>query len=254
MTPAQLMAIDEGKLGEQVVQEFIDMNMQRVEDGNNALLPGFDKMSTEEIIKTTAFKNYLKDPTFTKKERLIRNYKDEVQLETGAPEAETNIGQPIEVDEISLEDITQEEYDNWLNNGVNTLSTNAIYKLAEKYKNRSAITIQEEAMFGDKDTMSKINEMLVEMAKPVPTIVNKQMTRQLKALGYKKSDIKKLSPARARNYILRGLTAVDRVKANTKPSVDQVVQAEVDDFNRTVDEVFDNVNNFDKIITIKTYL
>ena len=251
MTPAQLMAIDEGKLGEQVVQEFIDENQRRVEDGNNALLPGFDKMSTEEIIKTTAFKNYLKDPNFTRKERLIRNYKDEVQLETGAPEAETNIGQPIEVDEISLEDVTQEEYDNWLNSGVNTLSSNTIYKLAEKVKNRTSITTQEQAMLADTDTMSKINEMLKEMAKPVPTIVNKQMTKQLKALGYKKADIKKLSPARARNYILRGLTAADRVKANTKPSVDQVVQAEVDDFNRTVDDVFDNVNSFDKIITIK---
>jgi hypothetical protein len=251
MTPAQLMAIDEGKLGEQVVQEFIDENQRRVEDGNNALLPGFEQMSTEEIIKTTAFKNYLKDPNFTRKERLIRNYTDESQVETGAPEAETNIGDPIEVDEISLEDVTQEEYDNWLNSGVNTLSSNTIYKLAEKVKNRTSITTQEQAMLADTDTMSKINEMLKEMAKPVPTIVNKQMTKQLKALGYKKADIKKLSPARARNYILRGLTAADRVKANAKPSVDQVVQAEVDEFNSTVDEVFDNVDGFDKIITIK---
>ena len=341
LTPGELMAIDGGKLGDLVLEEFKNENKKRVEDGNNPLLIGYEVMNDTDILNSTAFKNYLNDPNFTKKERIIRNYKAEDELsavekaiqmdkeiekaitikgvkakfgEFRTEEKPTNTKshvvvingkryrimtelyengegvyrisevdnkgipvkdlteqefnkikneeattrstletevEPIIVGEVNLDDITTEEYAKWIDKGVDGIHTNSIYKLAQKVKNRSMLTTQEQAMLGDSATMAKINEMLQDMAQPTPKIVSSTMKKQLRALGYTRSVIKKMSPARAKDYILRGLSAEDRKNAGKKPSFEQSIQAEILEFNNTIDEVFAEIDNFDKLITIK---
>jgi hypothetical protein len=254
LTPSELMSIDNGALGEQVIQQFIADNKAREEDGNNPLLPGYAEMTPQEIAATTAFENYLKDPNFSKKERIIRNYKDKApSAETTTEEAPVT-GKPIEVEEISLEDVTLDEYNNWDKRGVDGLSQNTIYKLAQKERNRSLKTPQEVEMLADRETMRVVNDMRLELDKldeNPPRTKSEKMKRAMKDLGYTRKDIREASPAEVQRIILEGLTKEEIIAASTKPSINQIAQQEVAEFNKIMQEQFDSITQYNQLITIK---
>jgi hypothetical protein len=257
-TPAELMAVDNGKLGELVLNEFIADNQRRVDDGNNPLLVGFENMSRQDILNSTAFKNYLKDPNFAKKERIIREYVPETPVTSPAGQAApapTATGQPITAEEISLEDVTDTEYDAWVNGGAKVLSQNTIYKLAQKIKNNSLRTQQEDAMLSDTEgtgsTMGKVNDLLREFAAGYPKTPSTAMKNKMKELGYKPKDYRDMSAAMMQETIWEGLTKEEKEQVSTAPTVNQRAQKEVADFNRTMQELFDSITTYDQIIEIR---
>jgi len=145
----------------------------------------------------------------------------------------------------------RDRYEAWVNGGVNALSQNTIYKLAQKIKNNSLRTQQEEAMFNDTPTRSKVNDLLREFAAGYPKIPSTAMKNKMKELGYKPKDYRDMSAAMMQETIWEGLTKEEKEQVSTAPTVNQRAQKEVADFNRTMQELFDSITTYDQIIEIR---
>jgi hypothetical protein len=335
LSVAELQSVDDGALAELVVNQFIADNQAREEDGNDVLLKDYDKMSPAEIMNTQAFANYLKNPNFQKKERVIREYKvkakpepapttttlsqkideamtvDGVKATIGKKRVEkpkrtktdtfevngkryrvttdlfddnTAISQVFEIDnnglpisnnltqdeltalrntpeqkqttidaeEVSLKDVTESEYNNWVDNGAASLKQNTIYKLAQKVMTRADVTQEEQAMLADKDTMSKVNELLREMRAGAPRTPNDKMRRAVRKLGF---DPKGLNAQRMQELIWQGLTKQEVEAADVAETAKtKQMAANIAEFNKNVQEILDDTVTYEQYETLEDRL
>lgn len=244
MTVEELMAIDEGALADLVYEDFMRINKNKLEDGNEPLLKDFDTMTKEEVMESAQFASFVESPIWKKKEDIIKNYErqsEEVQEEEVEQEVEQ---QPITSfpGEVSSTDVTDTEYQAFVDNGAAGLSDFTVYKLAEKVKNRGTISQQESSIMADKESMARINNLLKEMAKGYPRTISRSMKRQMKLLGYPKESIKDMNAATMQTYIWQGLTFQERNDfEKAKSNISAEVKQEVNDFNNAVDELFNSV-------------
>lgn len=201
-------------------------------------------MTKEEVMESAQFASFVESPIWKKKEDIIKNYErqsEEVQEEEVEQEVEQ---QPITSfpGEVSSTDVTDTEYQAFVDNGAAGLSDFTVYKLAEKVKNRGTISQQESSIMADKESMARINNLLKEMAKGYPRTISRSMKRQMKLLGYPKESIKDMNAATMQTYIWQGLTFQERNDfEKAKSNISAEVKQEVNDFNNAVDELFNSV-------------
>jgi len=196
MPPSQ-MKKDHPDLWQTLVDLYKEQNIDLISQpgsiGDEALLPGFESMSDEEIGKSPQFAAYIKGP-WPKASAAIYSYNKSLVKPT------------VEVPLGSTEDVSNEEIDEFKKSKF--VSRARIVKMAEKQEKGTPHTLREKMLLKNDIVRAGVEHYLDTKAKKPPTIVTGEMKEQLRELGFSENQIKTLHarPEEAWRLINEGIT------------------------------------------------
>ena len=197
MMPPSQIKTDHPDLWQTLIDLYKEQNMDLISQpgsvGDEALLPGFESMSDDQIGDSPQFAAYLKGP-WPKVPAAIYSYNKSL----AKPAVEVPLG--------STEDVSNEELDEFKKSKF--VSRARIVKMANKQEKGGKMTLREKMLLKDNVVRAGVEQYLDTKAQKAPTIVTGQMKEQLRALGFSENQIKTLHarPEEAWRLINEGIT------------------------------------------------
>ena len=210
--------------GRQILEAFKKRNKERVEDGNDPLLPGYDKLSDSEILASGAFATYFKDPDNSSVTDII-NAAQKPKPQQPQPKKEAPFKEKVDLSVEPEEPsqyplVSEEEYQEFQKTG----DVTQVRAVILHRKNGVGLTTYEAEMVkapAVENRIAKIRKDLEILKDPKlkPSQITSDMKTALRDLGYGPVDFKLLKGrvSEVVTIIAEGLTKEQRIELGKRP-------------------------------------